>query len=36
LRLLGIKRATQFGYSVWEIEVYGSRDLSCQNLLASP
>jgi hypothetical protein len=36
LRLLGIKRATQNGYSAWEVEVYGSRDLSCQNPLPSP
>ena len=36
LRLLGIKRATQYGYSVWEMEVYGTRDLSCDNLLPGP
>jgi hypothetical protein len=29
LRLLGIKRATQYGYSVWELEVFGSRQLAC-------
>jgi hypothetical protein len=29
LRMLGIKRATQYGYSIWELDVYGSRDLSC-------
>jgi hypothetical protein len=36
LRLLGLKRATQYGYSVWEMEVYGTRDLSCENLLSGP
>jgi hypothetical protein len=34
LRLQGIKRATQYGYSLYEIEVYGSRDSSC--LLPGP
>jgi hypothetical protein len=34
LRLQGIKRATQYGYSLYEIEVYGSRDASC--LLPGP
>ena len=29
LRLLGLKRATQYGYSVWELEVFGSRATSC-------
>jgi hypothetical protein len=29
LRVLGVKRATQYGYSIWELDVYGSRDLSC-------
>jgi hypothetical protein len=29
LRVLGIKRATGYGYSIWELDVYGSRDLSC-------
>jgi hypothetical protein len=29
LRMLGIKRSTSFGYSLYEFEVYGSRDLSC-------
>jgi hypothetical protein len=33
LRVLGIKRATQYGYSLYEVEVYGSRDLACNNLL---
>jgi hypothetical protein len=33
LRLLGIERATGYGYSVFEIDVYGSRDLVCNNLL---
>jgi hypothetical protein len=34
LRLLGIKRATQYGYSLYELEVYGSRDAGC--LLKGP
>jgi hypothetical protein len=29
IRVLGLKRATQYGYSIWELDVYGSRDLSC-------
>jgi hypothetical protein len=29
LRVLGIKRATAYGYSIWELDIYGSRDLSC-------
>jgi hypothetical protein len=33
LRLQGIKRATAYGYSVYELTVYGSRDLACGNLL---
>ncbi len=34
LRFQGIKRATQYGYSLYELEVYGSRDTSC--LLPGP
>lgn len=34
LRLHGIQRATGYGYSVWELDVLGSKDLSCApNLL---
>jgi hypothetical protein len=29
LRLLGIQRATQYGYSVWELDVDGSRATTC-------
>jgi len=29
VRMLGSTRATQYGHSLWEFEVYGSRDLSC-------
>jgi hypothetical protein len=29
LRLLGIKRGTQYGYSLWQFDVYGSHELSC-------
>jgi hypothetical protein len=29
LRLLGLARATQYGYSTWEVEVYGSRATTC-------
>ena len=29
LRLLGIKRATAYGYSVWELDVIGSRATTC-------
>jgi hypothetical protein len=29
LRVLGLKRATSYGYSIWELDVYGSRDSSC-------
>jgi hypothetical protein len=29
LRMLGIQRATQYGYSIWELDVYGSRQTSC-------
>jgi hypothetical protein len=34
LRMLGIKRSTSFGYSLYEFEVYGSNDTSC--LLKGP
>ena len=34
LRLHGIQRATGYGYSVWELDVLGSKDASCSpNLL---
>jgi hypothetical protein len=34
VRLHGVQRATGYGYSVWELEVMGSRDTSCSpNLL---
>jgi hypothetical protein len=34
LRLHGIQRATGYGYSLWELDVLGSRDVSCApNLL---
>jgi hypothetical protein len=34
LRLHGIQRATSYGYSLWELDVLGSRDASCTpNLL---
>jgi hypothetical protein len=29
LRLLGLERATPYGYSIWELDVYGSRALTC-------
>jgi hypothetical protein len=29
LRMLGLQRATQYGYSIWELDVYGSRQLTC-------
>lgn len=29
LRMLGIQRATQYGYSIWELDVYGSRQTTC-------
>jgi hypothetical protein len=29
LRLLGVQRATQYGYSVWELDVYGSLKTTC-------
>jgi hypothetical protein len=29
LRMLGLQRATQYGYSIWEMDVYGSRQLTC-------
>jgi hypothetical protein len=29
LRMLGLQRATQYGYSIWELDVYGSRQLIC-------
>jgi beta-glucosidase len=29
LRLLGLQRATQYGYSVWELEVLGTHQLTC-------
>lgn len=29
LRLLGIKRATQYGYSLWQLDIIGSRATSC-------
>jgi hypothetical protein len=29
LRVLGLKRATGYGYSIWELDVYGTRDSSC-------
>jgi hypothetical protein len=36
LRILGVTRETSYGYSIWEAEVYGSRDVSCVNLLKGP
>jgi hypothetical protein len=29
LRMLGLQRATQYGYSIWELDVYGSRQATC-------
>jgi hypothetical protein len=29
LRVLGIKRATTYGYSIWELDAYGTRDSTC-------
>lgn len=29
LRMLGLQRATQYGYSIWELDVYGSRQTTC-------
>jgi hypothetical protein len=34
VRLHGIQRATQYGYSIWELDVFGSTDTNCApNLL---
>jgi hypothetical protein len=34
VRLHGIQRATQYGYSIWELDVLGSKDMGCApNLL---
>ena len=29
VRMLGLQRATQYGYSIWELDVYGSRQTTC-------
>jgi hypothetical protein len=36
LRIVGTKRATSYGISLWNVDVYGSRDLVCENILKGP
>jgi hypothetical protein len=36
LRVLGVKRATSYGFSLYNVDVYGTRDLVCQNMLTGP